>query len=104
MGARPERWFIEQHHLWARHHGPSNRQHLLLTTRQRTGLLLAPFTETGEHLAPMGKVSAHVAGLRAWSRECPGFEIVFDRELGERAPTLGNMGNAPLRYLRRCQI
>ena len=60
---KPERRLVEQEHARLRHHRATERQHLLLTAGERSGLLLAALEEAREELEHAGEVALRDTAL-----------------------------------------
>src|SRR5690242_5937483 len=80
-----KRWFVEAQQLRLRHHGPTQDEHLLLSSAQRSGILAAALGEPREHRKdPLHKLADPcpvVPDLKA-----PELQILADRQNWEHVP------------------
>src|SRR5918998_469462 len=95
QGGEAERRLVEQQQAGPGHHRPGEGEHLLLATAHAAGLLRAALAQTGEHVVPTLQVAPDLA-VTAVDR--PDAQVVLDRQVGERAPALGDVGDAEPRH------
>ena len=76
------------------HHGPADRQHLLLTTGERSGRLAAPLRQDREQLEDPVEVDAYLCGVTAGERTEQ--EVFLDRHAREDPAPLRRVGQAAL--------
>src|SRR5215472_6357869 len=94
-------WLVEHEQARRRHQGAGERDHLLLTARQRSGELAAALVEGGEE--PVHALEARLLhGARA-RREGAEREILLDGHLAEETAPLGDEGQAVLHDLVRME-
>src|SRR5215831_14346043 len=90
--SQPQRGFIEEHELWARHQGAADRQHLLLPAREIPGLERAACRQGREVLVDEFDVPADVEDMLAGMR--PHHEIFFGAQVFEDLSSLWHQGDA----------
>src|SRR6185295_17254895 len=95
LGGETERRLVQQHDLGPRHERPPDRQHLLLTARQRAGPLLGPRGQhrevLGDHLQVLRDPVGVAAGVGAHA------QVLADREEREHLAALRYVGEAEAR-------
>src|SRR5260370_19866690 len=74
-----KRRFVEQEKLGMAHQGSGDRQHLLLSTRQRGAQLLAPLAQHREELEAILSILPD-SGL-VFSKICPQLKVLLDRQI-----------------------
>ena len=85
----PERHLVGDDHLRRDGERPRQREHLLLTTRERAGALRASFGQAGEEVVGVvDRRAALVGGADAPHRHA---QVLLHREAREDAATLGDV-------------